>query len=96
MTIVSETEHVQVFKINTKINRMKQMSFRLYPKARPVPEALDASSPAGIAIRLALLEVVEQCRCRTMFALQSHERAPGSRRNSCSGCRDVVVQATKK
>ena len=33
MTIVSETEDVQVFKINTKINRMKQMSFRLYPKA---------------------------------------------------------------
>ena len=38
MTIVSETEHVQVFKINTKINRMKHMSFRLYPKSRLVPE----------------------------------------------------------
>ena len=52
MTIVSETEHVQVFKINTKINRMKQMSFRLYPKAGIVPEALGAPLPAGIASML--------------------------------------------
>ena len=52
MTIVSETEHVQVFKINTKINRMKHMSFRLYPKARLLPEALGAPSPAGIASML--------------------------------------------
>ena len=52
MTIVSETEHVQVFKINTKLNRMKHMSFRLYPKARLVPEALGAPSPAGITSML--------------------------------------------
>ena len=52
MTIVSETEHVQVFKINIKINRMKHMSFRLYPKEGPVPEALGAPSPAGIAFIL--------------------------------------------
>ena len=52
MTIVSETEHVQVFKINIKIYRMKHMSFRLYPKAGLVPEALDASSLAGIASML--------------------------------------------
>ena len=32
MTMVSETKHVQVFKINTKLNKMKHMSFRLYPK----------------------------------------------------------------
>jgi len=31
MTIVSESKHVQVFKINTKLNKMKHMSFRLYP-----------------------------------------------------------------
>ena len=43
MTIVSETEHIQVFKINTKINRMKHMGFRLYSKAGPVPEAPGAS-----------------------------------------------------
>ena len=42
MTIVSETEHVQVFKINIKINRMKHMSFRLYSKTGSVPEALVA------------------------------------------------------
>ena len=52
MTTVSETKHVLVFRINTKINRMKHMSFRLYPKAGPVPEALDASSLAGIASML--------------------------------------------
>jgi len=51
MTIVSETEHVQVFQINIKINRMKHMSFRLYPKAGPVP-ALGAPSPAAIASML--------------------------------------------
>ena len=45
MTIVSETKHVLVFKINTKINRMKHMSFRLYTKAGPVPEALGAPFP---------------------------------------------------
>ena len=48
MTIVSESKHVQVFKINTKINRMKYLSFRLYLKAGPVPEAPVAPSPAGI------------------------------------------------
>ena len=48
MTIVSESKHVQVFKINTKINRMKRLSFRLYPKAGPVLEALVAPSPAGV------------------------------------------------
>ena len=62
MTIVSETKHVQVFKFNTKLNRMKLMklkfntklnrmklmSFRLYPMTGPVPEAPVASSPAGI------------------------------------------------
>jgi len=52
MTIVSEKEHVQVFKTNIKINRMKHMSFRLYPKEGPVPEALGAPSPAGIASML--------------------------------------------
>ena len=52
MTIVSETEDVQVFKINTKINRMKQMSFKLYPKAGPVPKALGAPSPTGIVSML--------------------------------------------
>ena len=48
MTIVSESKHVQVFKINTKINRMKHFSFRLYPKVGPVPEAPVALSLAGI------------------------------------------------
>ena len=46
------------------------------------------------AIRLALPEVAERCRCRKRFAVQSHERSPGSRRSSRS-CRDVdevVVQ----
>ena len=52
MTIVSETEHVQVFKINTKTNRMKHLSFRLYPMTGPVPEAPVASSPTGIASML--------------------------------------------
>ena len=45
MTIVSETKYVLVFRINTKINRMKHMSFRLYPKAGLVPEAPSASFP---------------------------------------------------
>ena len=48
MTIVSESKHVQVFKINTKINRTKHLSFRVYPKARSVPEAPVVPSPAGI------------------------------------------------
>ena len=48
MTIVSETKHVQVFKFNTKLNRMKLMSFKLYPMTGPVLEAPVASSPAGI------------------------------------------------
>ena len=39
MTTARETKHVLVFRINTKINRMKHMSFRLYSKTRPVPEA---------------------------------------------------------
>ena len=52
MTNVSETEHVQVFKNNIRINRMKHMSFRLYPRAGPVPEALGAPSPPGIAYML--------------------------------------------
>jgi len=52
MTIVSETEHVQMFKINININRMKHMSFRLYSKAGPVPKALGAPSLAGIASML--------------------------------------------
>ena len=50
MTIVSETKHMQVFKINTKLNKMKHMSFRLYPKTGPMPEAPVASLPAGIVI----------------------------------------------
>ena len=45
MTIVSERKHVLVFRINTKINRMKHMSFRLYPKTGPMLEAPDASFP---------------------------------------------------
>ena len=52
MTIVSESKHVQVFKINTKLNKMKHMSFRLYPKTGPVPEAPVASLPAGIELIL--------------------------------------------
>ena len=48
MTILSESKHVQVFKINTKLNKIKHMSFRLYPKTGPVPEAPVASLPAGI------------------------------------------------
>ena len=47
MTIVSETKNVQVFKINIKTNRMKHLSFRLYPMTGPVPEAPVASLPAG-------------------------------------------------
>ena len=50
MTMVSKTKQVQVFKINTKLNKMKHMSFRLYPKTRPVLEATVASLPAGIDI----------------------------------------------
>ena len=50
MTMVSETKYVHVFKINTKMNKMKHMSFRLYPKTGPVPEAPVASLPAGIDI----------------------------------------------
>ena len=50
MTMVSETKHVHVFKINTKMNKMKHMSFRLHPKTGPVPEAPVASLPAGIDI----------------------------------------------
>ena len=52
MTIVSETEHVQVFKINIKTNRMKHLSFRPYPMMGPVPEAPVASLPAGIELIL--------------------------------------------
>ena len=50
MTMVSETKHVQVFKINTKLNKMKHMSFKLYPKTGHVLEAPVASLPAGIDI----------------------------------------------
>ena len=50
MTMVSETKHVHVFKINIKLNKMKHMSFRLYPKTGPVPETPVASLPAGIDI----------------------------------------------
>ena len=50
MTMVSETKHVHVFKINTKLNKMKHRSFRLYPMTGPVPEAPVASLPAGIDI----------------------------------------------
>ena len=50
MTIVSESKHMQVFKINTKLNKMKHMSFILYPKTGSVPEAPVASLPAGIDI----------------------------------------------
>ena len=52
MTIVSESKHVQVFKINTKLNKMKHMSFRLYPKTGPVLEAPVASLLAGIELIL--------------------------------------------
>ena len=88
MTIVSETEHVQVFKINIKINRMKH-------SAGGIGCAVTSWNSVH-AIRLALLEVVERCRCRMMFAVQSHERLPESRRSSCSGRWNVVVQVTKK
>ena len=50
MTMVSETKHVHVFKINIKLNKMKHMSFRLYPKTGAMPEAPVASLPAGIDI----------------------------------------------
>ena len=52
MTIVSESKHMQVFKINTKLNKMKHMSFRLYLMTGPVPEALVASLPARIELIL--------------------------------------------
>ena len=66
----------------------------MYPKAGPVPEALGAPLPARHSIRLALPDVAERYRCRKMFAVQSHELSPGSRRSSRSR-RDVdgiVVQ----
>ena len=50
MTMVSETKHVQVFKINTKLNKMKHMSFKLYPKTGPMPKAPVALLPARIDI----------------------------------------------
>ena len=52
MTIVSESKHVQVFKINTKLNIIKHMSFRLYPKTGPVLKAPIASLLAGIELIL--------------------------------------------
>ena len=56
MTMVSETKHVQVFKINIKLNKMKHMSFRLYPKTEPVPETPVASLLAGI-------DILFECPC---------------------------------
>ena len=57
MTIVSETEHVQVFKINIKISRMKH-------SAGGIGCAVTSWNSIH-TIRLALLEVVERYRCRT-------------------------------
>ena len=43
---------MQVLKINTNLNRnkMKYVSFSLYPETEPVPEAPVASLPDGIVI----------------------------------------------
>ena len=66
----------------------------MYPNAGPVPEAPGTPLPAGHSIRLALPDVAERRRCRKMFAVQSHERSPESRRSSRSrrDVDEVVIQ----
>ena len=73
---------------------LNQNRFRVYPKAGPVTETPGAPLPARHSIRLALPDVAERRRCRKMFAVQSHERSPGSRRSSRSrrDVDEVVVQ----
>ena len=71
------TRYVHVFMLFSLISMNKELNqsrFSKYPKAGPVPEAPVAPLPAGIDMRLVLLEVAELCRCRKMFAVQSHER----------------------
>ena len=53
MTMVSDTKHVHVFMIITYINininkELKRLSFSLYPKAGPVPEASGALLSLGL------------------------------------------------
>ena len=50
---------------------LNQNRFRVYPKAGPVPEApgCAVTSWNRHAIRLALPEVAERCRCRKMFVV---------------------------
>ena len=59
-----------------------------------MPEAPGTPLPARHSIQLALPDVAERRRCRKMFAVQSHERSPGSRRSSRSrrDVDEVVVQ----
>ena len=95
------TRYVHVFMLFSLISMNKELNqsrFSKYPKAGLVPESPVAPLPAGIDMRLVLFEVAELCRCRKMFAVQSHERlrrevvevavprtvTPGSRRNSRS------------
>jgi hypothetical protein len=76
-----------LFSLISMNKELNQNRFSMYPKSGPVPGAPVAAVTSWNrhAIRLALLEVAELCRCRKIFAVQSHER-------SCREVDEVVVQ----
>ena len=76
MTIVSESKHVQVFKINKKNKQNETLEFQsvLQGGTSAGSTSCAVTSWNRHAIRLALLDIAERRRCRKMFAVQSHER----------------------
>ena len=86
-----------LFSLISMNKMLNQNKFRVYPKAGPTRAGgtgCAVTSWNRHSIRLALPDVAERRRCRKMFAVQSHERSPGSRRSSRSrrDVDEVVVQ----
>ena len=81
MTIVSESKHVQVFKINKKNKQNETLEFQsvLQGGTSAGSTSCAVTSWNRHVIRLALLDIAERRRCKKMFAVQSHERLPRSR-----------------
>ena len=74
-----------LFSLISMNKMLNQSRFRVYPTV---------TGWNRHSIRLTLSDVAERRRCRKRFAVQSHKRSPGSRRNSRSrrDVDEVVVQ----
>ena len=68
ISLMNTTACSDGIQINTVAASTVNTEIRVYPAEGPMPRVSEAPFDS------ALLEVVDHSRCRTMFAVQSHER----------------------